>query len=41
MRLYDYEAFVDEMWHGQPPSYTLMSLAGEVGELLNNIKKLG
>ena len=40
MRLYDYEAFVDEMWHGQPPEYTMASFVGEVGEFYNNYKKL-
>ena len=39
MRLYDYEAFVDEMWKGQDKNYTMIALAGEVGELLNIYKK--
>jgi NTP pyrophosphatase (non-canonical NTP hydrolase) len=39
MRLYDYEAFVDEMWKGQTVHYTMIALAGEVGELCNLHKK--
>jgi NTP pyrophosphatase (non-canonical NTP hydrolase) len=34
-----YEEFVDSMWRGQSKDYTMIALAGEVGEACNWHKK--